>query len=82
MFKKKSDFPFLNNNPEIVYADSAMTSLKPSIVIDSITRFYSNSINSIGRSTNPFLEGNLKTFDEATNKASKFFGLSEEYSLI
>lgn len=36
----KADFPFFKNNPDLVYLDTAATSLKPQIVIDAINEYY------------------------------------------
>jgi len=37
----KKDFPIFENNPDLIYFDSASTTQKPQVVIDSITEFYS-----------------------------------------
>ena len=37
---KRADFPLLENNKEMVYLDSAATSIKPRQVIDKINEYY------------------------------------------
>lgn len=36
----KKDFPVLNNNPDLVYLDTAATALKPQVVIDKLDEYY------------------------------------------
>ena len=38
--KIRKDFPMIENNPDLVYLDSAATSLKPQCVIDAVVDFY------------------------------------------
>jgi len=38
----KSDFPFFKKNHDLVFFDSAATSLKPKIVIDAVNNYYQN----------------------------------------
>jgi cysteine desulfurase/selenocysteine lyase len=37
---KRSDFPLLESNTDLVYLDSAASSIKPQIVIDKINEYY------------------------------------------
>ncbi len=48
--KLKKEFPFLNIFPGFIYADSAATSLKPSIVIDAIATGYTYHTLPAGKS--------------------------------
>jgi len=41
----RKDFPWLNKHPELIYFDSAATSLKPQSVIDAICDYYINYAN-------------------------------------
>lgn len=45
----RNQFPYLKNNPEVVYFDSAATSLKPQAVIDRVMYFYTNLSSNIHR---------------------------------
>ena len=40
--KIRSDFPFIENNKELIYFDNAATTQKPKCVLDEITSFYSS----------------------------------------
>ena len=46
----KNLIPFFKNNTDTIYLDSAATSLRPQVVIDSITNFYNKYSTSIDRS--------------------------------
>lgn len=41
-FKIKNDFPWFKNHPDLVFFDSAATTLKPKVVIDAVTNYYQN----------------------------------------
>lgn len=45
----KNDFPIFKNNPWIVYFDNAATTLKPSYVIDGISKYLANDYANIHR---------------------------------
>lgn len=47
----RSDFPFFQHHPNIVYLDSASTTQKPQQVLDCITQYYAEENANIGRST-------------------------------
>ncbi|MGL4951643.1 MAG: aminotransferase class V-fold PLP-dependent enzyme [Mycoplasma sp.] len=47
MLNLKKDFPWISKNPDVVYCDTAATSLKPNIVINAINDYL------INQSTNP-----------------------------
>ncbi|MDV3157300.1 MAG: aminotransferase class V-fold PLP-dependent enzyme [Candidatus Phytoplasma australasiaticum] len=36
-------FPIFENNPDLIYFDSAATTLKPRIVIEELQNFYNNN---------------------------------------
>ena len=38
--KIRNDFPFIENNKELIYFDNAATTQKPKCVLDAITSFY------------------------------------------
>ncbi len=57
----KNDFPIFKNHPNLVYLDSASTSLKPQSVIDALVRYYSHTGANIKR-------GIYKLSEEATEE--------------
>lgn len=68
----RKDFPLLVKHPEVVYLDTAATSLKPQCVIDAITEYYTDY------SANPHAEDYemarvaSEKFEEARAKIAKF----------
>ena len=59
--KIRSDFPFIENNKELIYFDNAATTQKPQCVLDEINSFYSNYNSNVHR-------GVYKIAEEATIK--------------
>ena len=49
MLDLRNDFPLLRNNPDLIYFDSAATSLKPQCVIDAVDEFYTSYSSNIHR---------------------------------
>lgn len=67
----RKNFPFLTNNPDLIYFDSALTTLKPQIMIDQLSDFYSNYISSFERSRNKLMaKASELYFDSASTIAS------------
>lgn len=74
----KSQFPFLMNNPDVVYFDSAATSLKPDKVIDAVRYFYTNLSSNIHRGE---YASSLKTegfYEGVREKVGSFFNVSDK----
>lgn len=40
--KYREDYPFLKNNPDIIFFDNASTALKPKCVIDAVNHYYND----------------------------------------
>ena len=79
--KLRNDFPQLkikNNNHNLVYLDSAATTLKPQKIINSITEYYEKFSCSTGRG-NYFLSSQLESrVSESTKSIAKFLNCDEE----
>jgi len=45
----KRDFPIFTHQPELIYLDSAATSLKPQMVIDAMNQYYTEYTANIHR---------------------------------
>lgn len=68
----RDDFPLLVNQPKLVYLDSANTSLKPQIVVNSVKNYYENYSANIGRATYDLSEFATKMYDSARAKIADF----------
>ena len=63
----RSDFPQLKtfvNNKKLVYLDNAATTLKPQIMIDTISDYYSHSVANVHRGVHSLSEIGTKKFEE------------------
>lgn len=65
--KIRKDFPMIENNPDLVYLDSAATSLKPQCVIDSVVDFYAKHTSNVHRGDYRVAEINDKLYDGTRN---------------
>lgn len=65
--KIRKDFPMIQNNPDLVYLDSAATSLKPQCVIDAVVDFYSKHTSNVHRGDYRVAEINDKLYDGTRN---------------
>lgn len=69
---KRSDFPLLESNKEIVYLDSAATSIKPQVVIDKINEYYKEYGVNIHRGVYDLSGIATNEYEELRSVASKF----------
>lgn len=74
----KEDFPILNFHNELVYLDSAATSQKPQVVIDSLTNFYTFENANVHRGLYSLSEQATAKYEEARIIVAKHFGASPE----
>lgn len=65
--KIRKDFPMIENNPDLVYLDSAATSLKPQCVIDAVVDFYARHTSNVHRGDYRVAEINDKLYDRTRN---------------
>src|SRR5581483_7890914 len=78
----KSDFPIFKNNKNLVYLDSAATSQKPKIVIDSISQFYSEYNSNVRRGLYPIAEKATAKVEEVRAKVAKFINAKDPKEII
>lgn len=65
--KIRKDFPMIQNNPDLVYLDSAATSLKPQCVVDAVVDFYTKHTSNVHRGDYRVAEINDKLYDGTRN---------------
>jgi len=70
----KKDFPIFKNNPNLVYLDSAATSQRPKIIIDTLKNFYEKENANIHRGIYTLSEEATKKYEESRNKVANFIG--------
>ncbi|MDR0957284.1 MAG: aminotransferase class V-fold PLP-dependent enzyme [Candidatus Nomurabacteria bacterium] len=70
----RSDFPIFDYQPDLVYLDSANTTLKPRAVIDAVRNYYENYSANIGRATYDLAERATLEFNSVRQKVADFVG--------
>ncbi|MDD5339813.1 MAG: aminotransferase class V-fold PLP-dependent enzyme [Candidatus ainarchaeum sp.] len=70
----RRDFPLLGANPQLVYLDSACTSLKPAQVIDAETSYYTQLGACGGRSSHALGRKTTEKTEEARENVARFVG--------
>ncbi len=74
----KKDFPIFKNNPELVYLDSAATSLKPQVVISKLVEYYSKYSANIFRGVYKISEEATKEYEETRTVVADFINANEK----
>lgn len=83
--KIREDFPVLKttmNGRPYCYLDNGATSLKPQSVIDSVTKYYSESGASVHRGIYQKSGEATELFEETRNKVSEFIGSDDNRQII
>ncbi|MBP6041511.1 cysteine desulfurase [Candidatus Saccharibacteria bacterium] len=70
------DFPIFTDRPNLVYLDSAATALKPQIVIDAITDYYTNYSANIHRGIYPLSENATDRYENARRLVARLINAS------
>jgi len=73
----KNDFPIFENHPNLVYLDSAATSQRPKVVIDSIKDFYEKHNANIHRGAYTLSEEATLRYNQARKKVAEFINAKE-----
>jgi cysteine desulfurase/selenocysteine lyase len=70
----RNDFPIFSKRPELIYFDSACTTLKPKPVVDAVVAYYTEYTACAGRSAHSMAKEVDAKFEEARAKVAKFVG--------
>ena len=68
----RKDFPIFANQPDLVYLDSAATSLKPQCVIDAVTAFYTTHTSNVHRGDYAIAAENDALYDGTRKTVASF----------
>ena len=83
--KIRADFPQLGisiNNHPLVYLDNAATTLKPKVVIDAITHYYSFEVANVHRGIHTLSEVGTRHFEETRVAVQHLLNAREAYEVI
>lgn len=72
MLNLKSDFPFFKENPGIIYLDSAATTQKPKLVIETLVNFYTKDNATASRSSYSFGSNLTRKIQGVRQRVQKF----------
>ena len=81
----RDDFPALARDPSgerLVYLDSASTSQKPRGVIDTVSRFYTNTNATVHRSVHDLSERATRAYEGARAKVQRFIHAREAREIV
>lgn len=78
----RQQFPMLVNHPDLVYLDSAATTLKPYSVIEAITNYYQNYNANVGRSSYQIAEKATCELDDVRQMMADFIGANSPQNII
>ena len=81
----KSKFPIFKNKingKQLVYLDSANSSQKPKIVIDRISKFYSQEFSNVGRSVHSLAVTATNRFEETRDLMQKYINAKFREEII
>jgi cysteine desulfurase/selenocysteine lyase len=79
---KKKDFPIFATQPNLVYLDSAATSLKPKCVIDAVAKYYSEYSANIHRGIYDLSERATEAYENVRTLAKNFLNARSEKEII
>ena len=78
----KDNFPVFQNNPELVFLDTAASALKPIQMIEAVNNCYTNEYSNIHRGLYSLSANLTKKFEDVRIKVGKFIGSSSEENII
>jgi cysteine desulfurase/selenocysteine lyase len=80
--KYRKDFPILNTDNPPVYLDSACMTLRPQVVIDAITDYYTNYPACGGRSVHKLSWQVTENFEMARDSLRRFMGAENSTEIV
>ena len=78
MIDIRKQFPIFDARPELVYLDSAATSLTPTPVIDAVSSYYGTLSANVGRGLYTTAEETTAGFEEVREKTARFLGADRD----
>jgi cysteine desulfurase/selenocysteine lyase len=81
----KHDFPILNqkiNGKPLVYLDSAATTQKPQVVIDTMVEYYKSSNSNVHRGVHSLSERATDSFEAVRSSLHRYINTAHEHEII
>lgn len=83
--KIRSDFPILSREvygKPLVYFDNAATTQKPSVVIDALTKYYTEQNSNVHRGAHHLSNLASEAFEQARIKVQKFINARNTHEIV
>jgi cysteine desulfurase / selenocysteine lyase len=83
--KRRQDFPILQqevNGKPLIWLDNAATTQKPQVVIDTLSRYYSESNSNIHRGSHTLANRATTAYEKAREKAQRLLGAPSPEEII
>ncbi len=80
--KIRKEFPFFNNNPNLIYFDNAATTQKPSCVLNAFNDYYSTYNSNVHRGVYKLAEEATNQFESTRDCISNFINSKNRDSII
>ncbi|HZJ87322.1 MAG TPA: cysteine desulfurase [Erysipelothrix sp.] len=74
----KTSFPFFKHHQDLIYFDSAATSLKPQVVIDTITHYYTHLSSNVFRGDYTLSIETSNRFENVRQKTAAFLNVERD----
>lgn len=74
MILYRNDFPFFTSNPEVIYLDSAATTQRPGVVLDTLEEFYTYANAPVHRAVYKLAERATERYEHARNVLAQYLG--------
>ncbi len=78
MMKVRSLFPILTSHPELVYLDSANTTLKSDLLLKALAKYYHHHLTNVGRSGTDWSTWVTRQYQLAHQDAGKLIGAKSD----
>lgn len=81
----RGDFPILSrkiHDCDLVYLDSAASSLKPRSVVDRVCNYYSNEVSNVHRGIHYLSSESTRLYEETRTTVKKFINAASENEII
>ena len=78
MIKVRSLFPILTSHPELVYLDSANTTLKSDLLLKALAKYYHHHLTNIGRSGTDWSTWVTRQYQLAHQDAGELIGVKND----
>lgn len=78
----RSDFPIYSKDKNLVYLDSAAMSLKPRLVIDSVSNYYSSYSANVFRGLYAMSEKATEAYESSRETIAEFIGATDSQEVV